>query len=61
MIKETKEKVDYEKDLDEILGSLKAMDLLKPEETSAILAEFNARMLAKIATYLENRSVDWVL
>ena len=51
-----KEKVDYEKDLDEILGALKADDLLKPEETAVILAEFNARMLAKIATCLENQS-----
>ena len=56
MSNETKEKVDYEKDLDEILGTLSADDLLKPEETTAILAEFNARMLAKIATCLENQS-----
>ena len=44
---------DYEKDLDTVLMALKEDDLLKPEQTTAILAEFNSRMLAKIATQLE--------
>ena len=44
---------DYEKDLDMVLMALKEDDLLKPEQTTAILAEFNSRMLAKIATQLE--------
>ena len=44
---------DYEKDLDIVLTALKEDDLLKPEQTTAILAEFNSRMLAKIATQLE--------